>query len=319
MVTPHMEYLLYLAARSLVALLQALPLRWVARLGRLGGALFYWLDARHRRVARANLAASFPEKNAAEITALAQENFRRVGENFASAVKTASMTAEQLAPHLEFRNLEMLLPKEPSAPASSVVFAIGHFGNFEIYARASMRLPAFQMATTYRALRQPSLNRLLQSLREKSGCLYFERRLEGDELRALMKQKNLMLGLLADQHGGQRGLRLPFFGRDCSTNPAPAVLALRYRLPLFTGFCYRIGLARWRLEVGEEIPTHENGRPRSVADIMLDVNQAFERAVRRDPANWFWVHNRWKTPGRPPPQRQETEMLIEANSEKVEE
>jgi hypothetical protein len=27
---------------------------------------------------------------------------------------------------------------------------------------------------------------------------------------------------------------------------------------------------------------------------MLDVNRAFEAAVRRDPANWFWVHNRWK-------------------------
>ena len=29
---------------------------------------------------------------------------------------------------------------------------------------------------------------------------------------------------------------------------------------------------------------------------MLDVNRAFEAAIRRDPANWFWVHNRWKTP-----------------------
>ena len=25
-----------------------------------------------------------------------------------------------------------------------------------------------------------------------------------------------------------------------------------------------------------------------------DVNAAFEVAIRRDPANWFWVHNRWK-------------------------
>jgi lauroyl/myristoyl acyltransferase len=24
------------------------------------------------------------------------------------------------------------------------------------------------------------------------------------------------------------------------------------------------------------------------------VNRAFESAIRRDPANWFWVHNRWK-------------------------
>ena len=27
---------------------------------------------------------------------------------------------------------------------------------------------------------------------------------------------------------------------------------------------------------------------------MRDINQAFEEAVRRDPANWFWVHDRWK-------------------------
>jgi KDO2-lipid IV(A) lauroyltransferase len=30
---------------------------------------------------------------------------------------------------------------------------------------------------------------------------------------------------------------------------------------------------------------------------MRDVNRAFEAAVRRDPANWFWVHDRWKTKG----------------------
>jgi KDO2-lipid IV(A) lauroyltransferase len=253
-------------------------------------------------MARHNLALSFPEKSPAEITSLARENFRRVGENFGCAVKTAGMTAEELASHMDFHRLELIAIKAHSTPAASVVVAIGHFGNFELYARFTLRLPGFIGATTYRALRQPALNRLLLSLRQSSGCLYFERRLEGDELRTHLKRNNLVLGLLADQHGGQRGLRLPFFGRDCSTNPAPAVLALRYQLPLFTGFCFRTGLAKWRLEVGEEIPTMENGQPRAAADIMRDINQSFESAVRRDPANWFWVHNRWKSPGRPPKQ-----------------
>ena len=27
---------------------------------------------------------------------------------------------------------------------------------------------------------------------------------------------------------------------------------------------------------------------------MRAVNRALETAVRRDPANWFWVHNRWR-------------------------
>jgi lauroyl/myristoyl acyltransferase len=56
-----------------------------------------------------------------------------------------------------------------------------------------------------------------------------------------------------------------------------------------------MGPAQWRLEAGLEIPTHENGKPRSPEDIMLQVNQEFELAVRKDPANWFWVHKRWKT------------------------
>ena len=95
-------------------------------------------------------------------------------------------------------------------------------------------------------------------------------------------------------------MRVPFLGHDCSTTAAPAIFALRYRCALITGVCYRVGLARWRIEAGAEIPTHENGHPRSTAAIMGDVNRAFEAAVRRDPANWLWVHKRWKpaSPGR---------------------
>jgi KDO2-lipid IV(A) lauroyltransferase len=64
---------------------------------------------------------------------------------------------------------------------------------------------------------------------------------------------------------------------------------------LATAVCYRTGLARWRLEFGPRIPTLEaDGTPRALGAIMLDVNRALEVAVRRDPANWFWVHRRWK-------------------------
>ena len=77
------------------------------------------------------------------------------------------------------------------------------------------------------------------------------------------------------------------------------MFALRYRLPLRTAVCFRSGPGCWRIEVGDEIPTRENGRPRSVEAIALDMNRAFETAIRRDPANWFWVHKRWKPAPKP--------------------
>lgn len=238
------------------------------------------------------------EKSTAEIRALAKENFRRIGENFACAAKTASMTPEQLRHSFKFVGAEIILPHQTGVRPQSRIVAIGHFGNFELYARFGQFVPVFHCATTYRGLRQSSLNRLLQSLRERSGCRYFERRTEGAALKAAMSDTGLLLGLLADQHGGENGLRLPFLGHDCSTSPAPAIFALRYQCPLHTAVCYRIAPGRWQIEAGAEIPTRENGQPRSVEAIMRDVNRAFEIAVRRDPANWFWVHNRWKPASR---------------------
>jgi len=296
-----MDLLLFLLARALVALLQALPLRWVAWLGRAGGAIAYRFDGRHRRVALRNLEMCFGgETSSADIRALAKENFRRIGEGFACAVKTAAMSLEELRPNVEFVAPEEFFRPPSGDPPRSIVVAIGHFGNFELYARFGQFAPAYQCATTYRGLRQPSLDRLLQSLRERSGCLFFERRFDGSALKAFMRRPGVMLGLLSDQHAGQRGLRLPFLGHDCSTSPAPAVFALRYDCALYTGVCYRVGPARWRIEAGAEIPISENGQARSVEAVMLDVNRAFEVAVRRDPANWFWVHNRWKIQRRTP-------------------
>src|ERR1051326_1629435 len=288
-----MDHLLWFLALCLIKFLQALPLRWVARLGRAGGALAYCVDVRHRRVAIENLNRCFAsEKSPSEIRSIAREHFKRLGENYACAIKTAGMQWAQLQKHLDFAGLEKLPPNK--AVGMSWVIAIGHFGNFELYARANHLFPGFQFATTYRALKQPALNKLLVELRTRSGCLVFERRQENEALRNAMNSGGLMLGFLSDQNAGTGGAWIPFFGQSCSTTIAPAVFALRYKAPLYTAICYRIGLAQWQIEAGNAIATQENGQRRSSEEIMLDVNRAFETAIRRDPANWFWVHKRWK-------------------------
>jgi lipopolysaccharide heptosyltransferase II len=290
-----MDALLYWLGRGLVALIQSLPLQWAARLGRAGGRVAWWLDARHRRVTLSNLTRCFAaEKPEAEIRQLAREVFQRLGENYVCAVRTAAMTETEVAEVVEVAGVERLLPDPSIQPSPNRVVAIGHFGNFELYARLASRAVGYRFATTYRALRQDGLNRLMQELRTRSGCHYFERRTESAALRAAMNEGGMMLGLLADQHAGRKGVWAPFFGQMASTTAAPALLALRYNCPLFTAICYRVAPARWRVEVGEEIPTREGSRPRSAEEITHDLNRAYEAAIRRDPANWFWVHNRWK-------------------------
>src|SRR3954468_15879263 len=161
-----MEGLLYFLAKAILGIIQILPLRMAARLGRLGGAGAYGLDGRHRKVALRNLQMCFgAEKSLVEIKQIARENFRRIGETFVCAARTSSMSFDQVRQHVEFVAPPEIMGPHGAAAPNSIVGAIGHFGNFELYARLGQFAPAFKCATTYRGLRQPSLNHLLQRLR----------------------------------------------------------------------------------------------------------------------------------------------------------
>ncbi len=289
-----MGFLIGWAVRSLVACIQLLPLDLAARLGRFAGGLAWFLDRRHRSATVDNLAHALGSRfNPRELHGIARENFRRLGENYVSAIKTASMSESALQSRVEVVGLEGIVPP----PGQSLVAAIGHFGNFEIFARLTSRLAGHRLGTTYKALRPPQLDSVLQGLRRRSGVLFFERTRGAGALRSALQQGNLLLAILSDQHAGERGLWIPFFGHPCSTSAAPAVYAIRFRTPLTVAICYRTRLAHWRIEVGPLIPTvHPDGSPRSPEEIMIEINQLFEAAILRDPANWFWVHRRWKKP-----------------------
>jgi lauroyl/myristoyl acyltransferase len=132
------------------------------------------------------------------------------------------------------------------------------------------------------------------SLRQFSGTVMYERRTGSDALKKAMSAGGQLLVLFSDQSVRSNGLELPFLGRPCWTTRAPAIMAMRYKSALFVPICYRTALGRWRIEVGEPIATHQDGARRSIEAITRDMNTAMETAIHRDPANWFWVHNRWK-------------------------
>ena len=244
-------------------------------------------------MAEDNIAKTFPEFRSKEIHALALENFRRIGEAYACAIRTPGMDPRELLARIEFVGLEDLL----QSGADRLVVATGHFGGFDLLAHVQGHWPNWRLATTYRAQRFTALNTTLQRLRSLTGVQFIERHESTRAIHRFFDQNQSILALFSDQHGGGKGLWLPFLGHRCSCSPAPAVIALRYKALLTMAICYRTDLARWRIEVGPVIPTHdEHGEERSLEDITLEIHRQYDIAVRRDPANWFWVHRRWKPP-----------------------
>ena len=293
-----MDTILFYIARTAIALIQALPIRWVARLGRCGGAVAFWVDARHRRVALANLTRCYSgEKTPAEIKSIAKENFRRLGEVYCCSVKSAAMNDAEIKTIFAVTGAEKIPATEPDGRLVNRAFTGGHFGNFELFTRISAFIPGYRCLATYRGINPPKLDRLVFKMRTVSGNLLFDRRTGADELKTAMARGGMLLTLAIDQADRSNGIEIPFMGYYAWTTRAPVVLAQRYKCVIFTPICYRVGLAKWVLEIGEPIRMEENGKRRGVEDIMRDINANLEAGVRRDPANWFWVHNRWKTKG----------------------
>jgi KDO2-lipid IV(A) lauroyltransferase len=203
--------------------------------------------------------------------------------------------------------------------ARNVVLASGHFGGFELFSQIAHRFPKFRVIATYRGIRQPGLDAFMRGLREKNGVVVLDRRTAPDQLKTELNGGGLMLILFADQSDRKNGLELPFLGRPAFTNRAPAVMALRYGCALFVPICYRLGLGKYRIEMGEPIATHDaQGGRRSCEAITRDINSALEAAILRDPANWFWVHNRWKqklAPAKSSQQKAHPELRAKATSE----
>jgi lauroyl/myristoyl acyltransferase len=121
----------------------------------------------------------------------------------------------------------------------------------------------------------------------------FDRKNGFDAAIALFRKPG-SVGVLVDQSAGHGGVWMPFFNRLCSTSPLAARLAIRTNAAVIPTAVYTSGFAKRRVVFEEEIP-YDPGNPEQLT---ADINSALEQQIRRSPANWFWVHNRWKRHGR---------------------
>jgi KDO2-lipid IV(A) lauroyltransferase len=290
------DYLVYLAVRILVCLIQVLSYPAGLRLARGLAWLAYRVDRRHRLVADDNLRHAFGDALDDERR---DELVRAVYRHFCALVVVMIHLPRKLHPlnwraHMDLvsggglRMVEALLSGRP------VLLVTGHFGNWEMGGYL-MGLLGFRTFAIARALDNPHLDRFLRGFRERTGQRVLAKQGEFERIRDVLDGGGV-LGTLADQDAGQRGPFVEFFGRPASTHKAVAVMALEYGVTLVVLGVPQVGEPmRYRTEVEDVIrPEEYDGRPDAIPAITQRFTSALERVVRRHPEQYFWLHRRWK-------------------------
>lgn len=286
-----MQFLVYGFYRGLLGLFSGLPIRFVYAVGWMLGRVGYVVAGPYRRLALHNLAIAFPEKTVCERRAVAREHFGRVVANTLCGVRVGTLSDDAIARVAELENDAVF--KRLIAENRGMVLALAHLSNWEIITRLSTQIyPLGRNATIYQAIRNPYIEAHTRKLRSLHGLTLFNRK-DGFNAPMAHVRSGGAIGILVDQHAGDSGAWVPFFGRLASTTTLAALLAGRTHGAIVPCAIYTLGPARWRMVVSEPI---EAATGESVESWTARVNAALADMIRVSPADWFWVHNRWKTP-----------------------
>lgn len=279
----------YAAYRSLETFCRLLPLAWVFLFGKVLGSIVGVLGLGYRRLVDRNMEIAFGrEMSPRDRRKLVRKHFATLGGNLLSSLKIPWMSIQQVDARVEWAGLANA--EAAHAQGRGFIFALLHMGNWEILSQMERITAGSAPATMFQRLANPYLNAHVARLRARTGCTLFDRR-DGFFGPTKWLRENGAIGILVDQHAGDAGVWAPLFDRLASTTNLVQLLSMRARAPILPVSVATIGLARWRVSV---LPPVEQSASVDVGAAML--NQPLERIIRDSPADWFWVHNRWKTP-----------------------
>jgi len=281
-----------------VALLAYLPLRPSLALASLVSRVAWRLAGQTRRRMLAHLAIAFPDLTPEARQALGQRSLRHLTWLAAEMLAVRSYDAEleryvTFAPGAEARLRQVM------APGKGLVMVSGHVGHWELLARRLVRA-GIPCATVARSGTSPLLHTLLSRFRVAGG---FDVLLRDDPgtARAIIRclRQGKLLGLLIDQDTDVQGVAVPFFGRPAWTPRAAGDLALRFRAPVAVIWSRRRGPDPGDgHELSVELVPYDADAPDREAEsvrITAACTALLEQAIRANPEEWVWMHQRWKT------------------------
>ncbi|MGO9393754.1 MAG: lysophospholipid acyltransferase family protein [Desulfobaccales bacterium] len=266
---------------------------WKTRLAGVLAGFWYRLDARHRRITLRNLEFAYgPELAPESRERLAREVFRQF------VLFGFEILELFLAPLARIRRRVIIVGEEhvgaALAQGRGLIAIAAHAGNWE-YTTLGLGLKYKPVVVVGRELDLPWAGRLARYLRQRGGNRMVSKQGGLKEILRFLKQ-NQIVGIVIDQNtAAEEGLLVDFFGHPARTTPIAALLARARGVPVLAGLSRRLPGGRHLLVFFPAIPMVKSDSAQADLIRHLELqNRAIEAWIRAEPAQWLWLHRRWK-------------------------
>lgn len=257
------------------------------------GRLWFVFDLRHRTIAITNIKKAYGnELGPDEIRRLARENFKQLSRLLFEVGWSLRLDHRDIRKHITIEGLENL--NRAFKEGRGVLFLTGHLGSWELLTLVPALIP-YTVHDIYRPLDYPPLEEVITRFRTRFGMKLIAK--EG-AIRKMLKalSRGEGVGIPLDQSvAAKDGVFADYFGQSTCTSKGMGLIALKTGVPVIPVFLIRKKKG-FTVIFDRRISTGKTGdTPRDLVEITRAFNARIEAMVRRYPAQWFWVHNRWKT------------------------
>ncbi|MDR0788040.1 MAG: lysophospholipid acyltransferase family protein [Gemmatimonadota bacterium] len=288
--------------RALEAGLGGLSARKADRAGAMLGGLIRRPLGIRRDVVVANLRRAFPEASEAWIEETTISAYRHLGREVTAMLRLSSLDPEAVRDLTVISDRCWTAVEDAFSEGRGVIFATGHYGNWEM-AAAAVSARGHPITAIVKGMRNQLVDRRISDARralgvETTGLGEAPRRVP----RALAAGH--AVGIVADQDARRSGVFVPFFGIPASTHRGPALFALRTGAPLMASIARRLPDGRYLVDARRIDASRTDDFEADILRVTGELASALEREIRIDPTQYFWFHKRWKTsPFEEPPSR----------------
>jgi Kdo2-lipid IVA lauroyltransferase/acyltransferase len=287
---------LKLAAHALLALiwlLHLLPLAWLAALGNGLGRLLHAVGRSRRAVALRNVELCLPELAREQREALVREHFQWLGRSLLERGVLWHASPERLKRLIHVEG-DVRLAETSERP---VMWLVPHFVALDVAGTATQLFQTRPVGSIYQPQSNPVIDAAVLRGRIRFGQGKIYSRHDGAlALVRAVKRGNAFFNLPDMDFGLRDTGFVPFFGVTASTLLAPSRMARSLKMAVQPVVAETLpGGQGWRvrfLPAWSDWPTDD-----PMADAAR-MNAWIESEVRSNPAQYLWVHKRFKT--RPP-------------------
>ncbi|MEI7012538.1 lauroyl acyltransferase [Leptospira licerasiae] len=280
-------YLFYLPFRIL-------PYRACLIYGRFLVCLLYPLAKKHRKIAYDNISYAFPDYSEEKKKQLVWKSFLHIGDLLAGTLFAPRLNRKWMDKYLVYDAESLAIEQKTIQEGVGVVLISGHFGTWEILVQfMGIRMKG---GGIYKKVRNPFVDKLIYKLRSKNGIRLVSTE-ESSQVTKMLKQ-GYWVGFGSDQNAGKVGIFVDFFNRKASTYQGPALMAYLTgaKMLLYSVLCGEKGKVMVRVkDLGFVDKSAFSDREAAIRHYTEVWTKALEEEVKLYPAQYFWVHRRWRT------------------------